>query len=109
MPCPIARLSCARGSPTGSWSRDPRVLLREALLRHESESKDGVDPVNAGALARAVPPAQPLAAAQRAAFADVYEQYAQQAYRYRLPRRGRAAVAAEPMAQTFTAALERVG
>ena len=62
--------------------------------------------MNAGALARAVPPVQPLAAAQRAAFADVYEQYAQQVYRYLLARVGRAALAEELMAQTFIAALE---
>ncbi len=62
--------------------------------------------MNAGALTRAVPPVQPLAAAQRAAFADVYEQHAQQVYRYLLARVGRAALAEELMAQTFVAALE---
>ena len=62
-----------------------------------------VDPVNAAALAPAV---RPLAAPHRAAFANVYEQNAQQVYRYLLARVGRVALAEELMAETFVAALE---
>lgn len=63
--------------------------------------------MNAAALATAVPPARPLAAAQLTAFANVYEENAQQVYRYLLARVGRTALAEELMAETFVAALER--